>query len=124
MLNGTFKNKGSHISVVLDMYMFNEDDSIIIYCPSLDLSAYGDSEEDAKSAFEQSLEIYLDYCIKKNTLVKDLRSHGWNIKSRNQHKIQAPLLDKMLKINPTLMEITNNKPFKKYNRSIEIPAVS
>lgn len=123
-LKGSFENKSSHIRVLLDMFMFKEDEATIIYCPALDLSAYGYSEDEAKSAFEQSLEMYFDYCVKKNTLVKDLRAHEWNVKSKNQHKIQAPLLDRMLEINPTLMDITLNKPFTKYNRSVEIPAAA
>lgn len=123
-LKGSFENKSGHISVLLDMYLFKEEVAIIIYCPALDLSAFGYSEEEAKSAFEQSLDVYFDYCVKKNTLVQDLRAHGWNVKSKNQHKVQAPLLERMLEINPTLIDITLNKPFTKHNRTVEIPAAS
>ena len=69
------------ISVMLGVYLFKEDNVFITYCPALDLSGYGYDEREAKLSFAEVMRQYLDYCLHKHTLVKDLQRLGWNIKS-------------------------------------------
>ena len=63
------------------MYIFKEDNAFIVYCPALDVSAYGDTEIQAKEAFESVFESTLKYMLNKKTLKEDLIKHGWEIKS-------------------------------------------
>jgi len=46
----------------------------------LDLSGYGDSEDEAHNSFQTVLTEYLRYTVNKKTLGIDLESHGWSIK--------------------------------------------
>lgn len=78
------------ISLNVGVYIFQEDNVYISYCPALDLSGYGETENAAKTSFGQTLGMYIEYCLHKNTLVKDLQKHGWKIKSMKQKRIKAP----------------------------------
>lgn len=82
--NGKYEEGGTRITVKVGVYLFKEDDTFIAYCPALDMSGYGVSEKEAKESFERSMCMYVEYCVRKNTLVADLRKHGWDIKSKRQ----------------------------------------
>nr|WP_320059262.1 hypothetical protein [uncultured Bacteroides sp.] len=81
-------SNGTTLHAKLEMYLFQEDDSFIVYCPALDLSAYGDSEEEAKKAFDKTFELHILYCLRKKTLYEDLKNHGWNIRSKKQKNMK------------------------------------
>lgn len=93
----------------------------IIYCPALDLSAYGNTEDEAKRSFEKTFELHFTYCVNKNTLYDDLKAHGWHIRGKKSRDIKAPNLDVMLKDNPTLRDILYNKEYSKYYTNMSIP---
>jgi hypothetical protein len=71
------------------MYIFKEGDSFIVYCPALDLSSYGDTENEAKAAFKKVFEETVKYMLNKNTLKEDLIKHGWEVKSLKQKKLKS-----------------------------------
>lgn len=121
VFSGQFTTGGSTIRAKLEMYMFQEDGAYIVYCPALDLSAYGENEEDARKAFEQTFEMHFTYCINKRSLYDDLKKHGWTIKSKKQKKIKAPSFDKMLQTNDAFRDIARNKDYVKYSEEIGIP---
>lgn len=121
MFTGQFTTSNSTIHAKLEMYMFQEDGAFVVYCPALDLSAYGDNEEEAKKEFEKTFEIHFEYCINKKTLYEDLKLHGWTIKSKKQKKIKAPSFDKMLQTNDAFRDIARNKDYTKYSKEIRIP---
>ena len=79
--SGKFDHKDKTVKVNLGMYIFKEDDAFIVYCPALDVSAYGDTEIQAKEAFDSVFESTLKYMLNKKTLKEDLIKHGWEIKS-------------------------------------------
>lgn len=120
-LSGRLEYKDKSVNVRLGMYLFKEGDSHIVYCPALDLSAYGDSEEQAKKSFSDILAITIKYMLNKNTMKEDLINHGWKIKSLKQKKIKAPSFDDMLKNNESFREILENKNYETYKQHVEIP---
>lgn len=109
------------LSMGLELYLFEEDGMIIIYSPALDLSACGHSEDEARKEFEEILRLHVQYCINKNTFVKDLQAHGWNIKSLKQKKVKAPTTEDMLKKNDTLKDIIYNREYRKTNSVLSVP---
>lgn len=121
MFTGQVTAGDSIVQAKLEMYMFQEDGAYIVYCPALDLSAYGDNEDDAKRAFEKTFEMHFAYCINKKTLYDDLKQHGWTIRSKKQRKIKAPSFDKMLQTNDAFRDIARNKDYTKYSQNISIP---
>ena len=100
----------SRVTASLEVYFFVEDGMRIAYCPSLNLSAYGQTLEEAKSEFSKILKEHLEYCISKKTLAADLEKHGWTVR---QKEYIAPLTTDMLRSNATLRDIINNRSYKK-----------
>jgi len=119
--SGKLNYKDKSVNVSLSMYLFKEGESYIVYCPALDLSAYGNSEEHAKKSFEDIFSMTIEYMLNKNTMKNDLINHGWQIKSLKQRKINAPSFDTMLKINESFREILETKEYTKYKQPVKIP---
>ena len=119
--SGTVISQGTAIETVLSLYIFEENNMHIIYCPALDLSAAGINQNEAEMEFAKILELYVDYCLKKKTLFKDLEALGWKIKKKTE--AQAPSIKKMLHINPTLQDIVYNKQsYRTFNHPLRIAA--
>lgn len=76
-VNNEIRNTPMGVSVKLDVYIFREDESVIVYSPALDLCGYGYTEKEAKESFHIVVSEYLDFGISHKTLVADLRSHGF-----------------------------------------------
>ena len=125
MAKGIFRaqlsSKAHKLTVSLELYKFREDNAYIMYCPALDLSTSGNSEEEAEKSFTETFQIYINYCLQKRTLVEDLKKNGWDVRSIKQRKMKAPDTKKLLRINETLREIVYNRNYEKTSRSVEIP---
>jgi hypothetical protein len=119
--SGILDYKDTSVKVSLGMYLFKEGESYIVYCPALDLSAYGDSEEQAKNGFADIFAMTIKYMLNKKTMKDDLINHGWQIKSLKQKKIKAPSFDTMLKNNESFREILENKEYTTYKQHVGIP---
>ena len=86
---------------------FRENDSIVAYCPALELSTCGNDIKEAKKNFEECLKIYLTETIKNGTLEKDLLKLGWESKPKDlsfippqddSHKFIPPHILKRMQI--------------------------
>ena len=126
MDNSNLKYKGSfnHPNVSgklqLSLVAFADDDKIYyVYCPALDLTGYGHTESEAKNSFEQTLKLYLNYTVNKETFVADLQAHGWNLKNKN--KFISPPFSEMLKHNKDFENIVDKRNFTKFTHELEIP---
>lgn len=106
-------SRNGGFSVTLDVYLFMDGDSYIAYSPALDLSGYGESEQAAKDSFSIVINQYIAYGVARRTLVKDLRAHGWRVRSLKQHKMSAPSFETMLQNNDTFKDILENKEYRK-----------
>jgi hypothetical protein len=71
------KTKGT-LEISVSVYVFKENDVFIAYCPSLDISGYNTTEEEARHDFEYALKEYVKFQMEHDTLNKDLERHGWN----------------------------------------------
>ncbi len=74
--------------VKLSVDFLQEGNAIIAYCPSLDLSAYGASLEEAKKAFEETFALFMDELKASGKLEKVLEECGW--KKASQRGGQHP----------------------------------
>ena len=114
--------KGNKVSAQLDIYTFTNDGYEVVYCPALDISAYGDDKEQAKASFEFRFGEYLKYCLAKNTLLKDLQHHGWKIKSLKQKRVKSPTVQEMLSRNKELKTILfGGKDYVRQTAEVELP---
>lgn len=106
-------SKNGALNVTLDVYLFMDDNTFVAYSPALDLSGYGTSEQEAKESFSVVMREYIQYALSHKTLVKDLRAHGWRVKSVKQHRMAAPSFDTLIKSNSVFKDILENKEYRK-----------
>jgi len=106
-------------SLKVGVITYNGDNSIIAYCPSLDLVGCGYTENEALESFNIVLEEYLRYTTENGTLIADLEEHGWKIKGSG--KLTPPKMLETLQKNKDFDDIVNNCEFKKQNLSFAIP---
>ena len=70
------------VNVSVPLLSFKEDDTFIVYSPALDVSGYGDTEEEARKSFEITLEEFINYTLNKKTFQSELTRLGWKIKKQ------------------------------------------
>ena len=115
-------NDGRNLRVTLDVYLFMEDEIYIAYAPSLDLSGYGQSEEEALKSFSTVMDEYISYGLSQRTLIKDLKAHGWKVKSFRQRKMSAPSFDMLIQSNDMFRDILTTKDYRKVSEPFPISA--
>ena len=71
--SGTWGDNKQSIDMLLSLISFEEDGAKIVYCPALDISGYGNSEQDANDSFAISLEEFFSYTTHKGTFNDELR---------------------------------------------------
>jgi hypothetical protein len=122
--SGKFLNSQAKVSVTVGLFEFQEDGNTIIYSPAFDLSGYGKDLVEAKHSFEETLDEFLDYTIKKKTFVKELNRLGWKLKQSDikKKKIKSPELATLITKNDYLAEILNEKNFTKFDQTVSVPA--
>ena len=111
----------NRIKCKLHLIIFNDDDNCITYCPALDLSGYGATEEDAKESFETTLSEYFRYTVNKKTLAQDLKKLGWVIRKNLKKRPVPPTLDNLLRTNEDFSRIFNTYDFNKRSTTVSIP---
>lgn len=84
--------KGNKImNVGITVVVFKEEDIFVAYCPALELSSYGDNEMEAKEAFDEALEIFIEETSKKGTLERELLKLCWKLQQRPKPSYQPPM---------------------------------
>lgn len=78
------------LDLQLNVLVFQQGDYYVALCPSLNLSSYGDSVEEAKKGFDEVMESYLEDCEENGSLREDLIKHGWQLNDKDQNKAEPP----------------------------------
>lgn len=123
IVTGNWSSGSNKITVNLFVILFNEEGTVIAFCPALDVYGYGKNEVEAQNSFDIALEEYFRYTINKNTLLDDLTNRGWKTagsKTRKSH-LTPPTMSELLNLNADFGEIFNTHEFQKLNRAVEIP---
>lgn len=74
-------NVNHNIELNVAVLLLKEEETFVAYCPALELSSYGKTEEEAKEYFEDALQIFLKDTLEMGTLEKCLLKFGWSLKS-------------------------------------------
>ncbi len=119
LLEGKFPAQG--VSVKLSLFTFIEENVHVVFSPALDLYGYGNDEHEARHSFEVALKEYVKYTSNKKTIEQDLKKYGWKVDKRHK-TLNSPDVSAMLETNESFREMVNNKPFKKYDLNVQIPA--
>ncbi|RWZ88344.1 MULTISPECIES: hypothetical protein [unclassified Hydrotalea] len=80
------------IELQLNVLVLQQGDYYVAYCPSLNLSSYGDTIDDAKVGFDEVMEAYLEECKENGTLHDDLVKNGWTFNIHNHKKAEPPAM--------------------------------
>lgn len=59
------------------MHFVHRDGTHIVYSPAMQMTDYGNTSEEAKAAFRESLDIWLEYVSHFGTFEADLERLGW-----------------------------------------------
>lgn len=91
-MNSYIKTDGNHnvIELQLNVLVFQEGDFYVSYCPSLGLSSYGDSIQDAKDGFDEAMRGYIADCESYKSIHDDLISRGWIFTQGRNNKVEPP----------------------------------
>ena len=109
--NITIQKDGIAISV--SVLVFRDNSGVyIVYCPSLDLSGYDNTESTAKDNFSYVLKEWIKEQTANGTLEKDLVSHGWIIKGEESSE---PQLSEIIKRNANVARVVSMPEYKKTN---------
>jgi len=119
-IQGAFYGNEGKIALKLPLIAFEEDGCQIVYCPALDISGYGNNEDEANESFTTSLKSFFSYTIHKKTFKNELQRLGWKVKSKNKPMI-PPEMSKLLSQNDNFNRIFNSYAFRKYDQNINIP---
>jgi hypothetical protein len=117
---GKYESDNANVDMNLPVMFFEEEGTQIAYVPVLDLCGYGKTEQDAFNSLQVTIGEYLTYTIRKNTLIQDLKSHGWTIKKKNRPYI-APEITDILSKNQYLHDIVNSKPYRMGRVPVSMP---
>ena len=104
-----------NIDIDVSVYLFKEDNNVIAYCPSLDLSGYGSTQKEAKNSFGIVLKEYFDYCMQNGTLTEDLQNHGWIVKGNITNE---PKVNTLLQRNSTFKSILQMPKYSKFSKRV------
>ncbi|MCK5104631.1 MAG: hypothetical protein KAQ62_27440 [Cyclobacteriaceae bacterium] len=118
---GTWGKSGVKIKVTIDLISFEDEGSIIFYCPALDLSGYGNDEKEAKQSFQVVLDQYFSYTLNKGTFTKELKKLGWKVTKSKRKPITPPNLESLLRDNENFSNIFNTHDFRKFTEGIDMP---
>ena len=122
-MQNSIKITENGITIKVSIFLFVEGKTRIAYCPSLDLSGYGATENDAKSDFTFVVTDWLNEQIANKTLDADLARHGWKL--QDQRVAIEPSFVTVLRSSSQLQSIVK-RDFKKRNtqRRISTPHYS
>ncbi|MES2765572.1 MAG: hypothetical protein V4642_06885 [Bacteroidota bacterium] len=111
------------LTVKLSLFTFIEENVHVVYSPALDLYGYGNDEHEARHSFEVALQEYILHTAEHKTLDKDLKKYGWTI-DKKHGALQSPDVSTLLQKNSVFKNFVNTHAFKKFDVSVQLPAVA
>jgi predicted RNase H-like HicB family nuclease len=102
------------VNVLLEVDLFKEGDYIVSYCPALELSSFGLTEDEAKEGFEGALHTFISDTHEKGTLERVLLDLGWSLTKIPTVKYQPPIAKVRTKAR-------NSSLIRTFNEKVAIP---
>lgn len=84
---------------------------------------YGEAEHVALQSFETTLNKYLAYVAENKTLELDLEKYGWTLNIQ-KGIYKSPALHELLLRDEIFYEIINSRSYRKFDRTVQLPAVA
>ena len=93
MSKQTVKQTANNIIVNVDVFIVKDGKHYVAYCPALELSSYGKTEDEAEKAFTGHLDIFLEETHRKGTLERCLLKLGWVLQQKPEPSYKPPIPD-------------------------------
>lgn len=115
------KKKNGEYNIKVSVVQFQEDNVVVVYCPALDLSGYGYSDDEARQSFKTVLLEFIRYASNKGTLDDDLTAHGWRKLTTKGVSMVPPAMTDLLSSNENFNKIFNTQPsYQKYDMPMQV----
>lgn len=105
-IKASFNRGDHHVNVELNILSFEEDGIKYVYSPALDLTGYGNSEDEAMKSFKVMLEEFIHYTENKKTIYKELERLGWTVNVKKR-RVQPPADEQLLEDNEVYRDLKN-----------------
>lgn len=79
--------------VELNVCLFEDESHFIAHCPALNISSYGDDEEEAKKMFNEAVTVFLEEVEQRGTLDSVLLDLGWKLQRKPEIDYRPPQHD-------------------------------
>jgi len=77
--------------VRVPVQLLQEGKQFVAICPVLDVSAYGDTPEEARANFSHAMDAFLEETTRNHTLDRVLKEHGWQeVRQPNRPRWSPP----------------------------------
>ncbi|HUX56294.1 MAG TPA: hypothetical protein VMV77_04930 [Bacteroidales bacterium] len=105
---GTIHKAGNSINVGIEVALGKQGDFFVAYCPALELSSYGKTEDEARNNFETEVAIFIEETEKTGTLEKILLRLGWCLRRLPEPKYMPPKKIESQFLNNSFQYFTEN----------------
>ncbi len=113
--------KGVEVTADIQLLEFEENGTYFVSSPALNVVGYGNSLNEARSSFWTTLQEVIEYTITKNTLLKELKKLGWQIKGKQFKTLKAPTLSRLIPDSEELQRLFNSRPIRVVPTQVHIP---
>ncbi|TDG35162.1 hypothetical protein EZJ43_14775 [Pedobacter changchengzhani] len=103
-VNAVYDRGNKKIEITLDLLYWIDDDIHFYYSAALDLTGYGESEDEARSSFQTTLNAFVDYTDNNKTVFAELERLGWTT-NKTKKRINPPSEEDMLLDNDTYKQL-------------------
>ena len=86
------KKTAKSVEVQVDVVLIKDGEYYVALCPSLNVSSYGQTQVEAKEAFNEALKIFISETDKKGNLEKELLKNGWVLQQLPKLSYKPPKL--------------------------------
>ena len=115
MKKQVIKKTAKSVEVQVDVVLVKEGAYYVALCPSLNVSSYGTTQVEAKVAFDEALQIFINETDKNGNLEKELLRFGWVLQQQPVASYKPPKLS----VFPQAAAYKKNK--LKFKEKVAIP---
>lgn len=90
MNKNAVKKNGHSVSLEIEVMIYEDHGIFVAYSPALDLSSYGSTIDDAKNAFDEAVEIFIEETESSGTLERNLLKLGWKLQLKPKPLFERP----------------------------------
>lgn len=118
-LSASYQTEKHQVDIGVDILTWTEDSIFFMYSPSLDITGYGNTENEAKQSFKIMLNEFVKYTTNKQTIFDELERLGWTV-NRKKKRAKQPLENELLADNDFLKSLLNKQDIKKETRELSL----